>query len=68
MKNTIDIHGTSFDHLRYVIDDRSNVTNTFDFGSIFIGQESVIKAHIVNNSPKPMIFSSLFKKGVLVSS
>ena len=40
-------------------------TTSFDFGTLFIGQESTIRAFVVNNSPKKMKFKSFFRKGYL---
>jgi hypothetical protein len=38
VKDSIDIHATSVDHSRYIIDDRNNQTNSFDFGTMFVGE------------------------------
>ncbi len=67
MKDSIDIHATSVDHSRYIIDDRNNQTNSFDFGTMFVGEEGALKAFVVNNSPKKMTFRTFFRKGYLVS-
>ncbi len=68
VKDSIDIHATSVDHSRYIIDDKNNQTNNFDFGTMFVGEESIIKAFVVNNSPKRMAFKTVFRKGYLVSA
>jgi hypothetical protein len=34
---------------------------------MFVGEESIIKAFVVNNSPKRMVFKTVFRKGFLVS-
>lgn len=68
MKDSIDIHATSVDHSRYIIDDKSNQSTAFDFGTMFVGEETRLKAFVVNNSPKPMQFKSVFRKGYLVSA
>jgi len=44
-----------------------SVTN-FDFGNLFVGEESRVKAVIVNNSPKGVNFKSVIRKGVLSSA
>ena len=67
VKDSIDIHATSVDHSRYIIDDRNNQTNSFDFGTMFVGEEGVLKAFVVNNSPKKMMFRTFFRKGYLVA-
>ena len=67
MKDTIDIHATSVDHSRYIIDGRNSQTTSFDFGTMFVGEESLIKAFVVNNSPKRMVYKTVFRKGYLVS-
>lgn len=67
VKDSIDIHATSVDHSRYIIDDKNNQTTNFDFGTMFVGEESIIKAFVVNNSPKRMSFKTVFRKGYLVS-
>lgn len=38
VKDSIDIHATSVDHSRYIIDDKNNQTNNFDFGTMFVGE------------------------------
>ena len=43
------------------------ITNSFDFGTLFVGEESVLRAFVVNNSPKRMSFKTVFRKGYLVS-
>ena len=68
VKDSIDIHATSVDHSRYIVDERNNQTTSFDFGTLFVGEESVVKAFIVNNSPKRMFFKTVFRKGYLVSA
>ncbi len=35
---------------------------------MFVGEESIIKAFVVNNSPKRMSFKTVFRKGYLVSA
>jgi len=35
---------------------------------MFVGEESVLKAFVVNNSPKRMQFKTVFRKGYLVAS
>ena len=34
---------------------------------MFVGEESVVRAFVVNNSPKKMVFKTVFRKGYLVS-
>jgi hypothetical protein len=34
---------------------------------MFVGEEGILKAFVVNNSPKKMIFKTFFRKGYLVS-
>jgi hypothetical protein len=67
VKDSIDIHATSVDHSRYIIDTKNNQTTSFDFGTMFVGEESIIKAFVVNNSPKRMAFKTVFRKGYLVA-
>lgn len=68
VKDSIDIHATSVEHSRYIIDDRNNQTTSFDFGTLFVGEENFLKAFVVNNSPKRMSFKSVFRKGCLMSA
>lgn len=56
------------EHSRYIIDDKNNQTFSFDFGTMFVGEESIIKAFVVNNSPKRMMFRTVFRKGCLVAA
>ena len=65
VKDKIDIHATSVDFARFVIDDKGNQTLSFDFGTLSVGEENVINAFIVNNSPKRMKFKTFFRKGYL---
>jgi hypothetical protein len=37
----------------------------FDFRTVYAGQEKILKAFLINNSPKPMRFKTLTKKGLL---
>jgi hypothetical protein len=65
VKDTIDIHATAVEFARFIVDDKGNQTTSFDFATLFIGQEAVIKAFVVNNSPKVMKFKTFFRKGYL---
>jgi len=39
----------------------------YNFGTIFVGQKKILKAFIVNNSPKKMLFKTTIKKGLLAT-
>ena len=67
VKDQIDIHATSVDFSRFVIDDKGNQTFSFDFGTLYVGEENIIRGFIVNNSPKKMKFKTIFRKGYLTS-
>ena len=68
VKDTIDIHATPVEFARFIVDNKGNQNFSFDFGTLFVGQENVIRAFVVNNSPKRMKFKSFFRKGYLSSA
>jgi hypothetical protein len=65
VKDTIDIHATAVEFARFIVDDKGTQTSSFDFGTLFVGQEAVMRAFLVNNSPKKMKFKTFFRKGYL---
>jgi hypothetical protein len=65
VKDTIDIHATAVEFSRFIVDDKGIQTSSFDFGTLFIGQELAIRAFVVNNSPKKMKFKFFLRKGYL---
>ena len=65
VKDTIDIHATPVEFARFIVDDKGNQNFSFDFGTLYTGQENAIRAFVVNNSPKPMKFKTFFRKGYL---
>lgn len=67
VKDRIDIHATPVDFARFIVDDKGTQTFSFDFNTLFVGETSIIKGFIVNNSPKKMKFKSFFRKGYLSS-
>ena len=67
VKDSIDIHATPVEFARFIVDSKGNQNFSFDFGTLYVGQESAIRAFVVNNSPKRMKFKSFFRKGYLSS-
>ena len=63
----IDLSATSVDFFVFVIDDNGNQSQNFDFGDVYYGQNGVVEAFLVNNSPKKYNFRTKFLEGLQTS-
>lgn len=68
-KNFIEVVATSLEKARFIVNpnkfNSEEPDMVFDFRTVYAGQQKVLKAFLINNSPKPMKFKTLTKKGLL---
>lgn len=67
VQKEIDLSATSVDFFVFVIDDNGNQSSSFDFGDVYYGQNGVVEAYLVNNSPKKYNFKTKFLEGLQAS-
>jgi hypothetical protein len=68
IKNKIDLHATTINHARLLIDQKGNQIETIDFGGLLVGEQKVAKVFLVNNSPRKLKYKVNIRKGYFTGS